>query len=155
MQLYIVYSDITTGDHHANNNLLPIERNTVIRHIHLLSETFLRLLGKNSDAMRAAQQGDAVSFGGLDHLGYFEPYQALSPEVINDEGSADPTYSIHEKVDQKCYISKDWFRSPRRNRIVQSYLTIQEKHVNNFLSISYSSVQNTYYSLRETPYGVE
>ena len=39
MQLHNVYSDIITGDHHTNENLLSIERTAVIRNRRILTGT--------------------------------------------------------------------------------------------------------------------
>ena len=71
MQLHNFYSDIITGDHHKNENLLSIKRTAVIPKRRILTVTATTFCESYEGEMTAARPVDSVSFLSTDHLGNF------------------------------------------------------------------------------------
>lgn len=111
MQLHNVYSEMITGDHHTNTNLLSTERPAVIKNRSLLTGTATTFWALHDGEMTAARPGDFVSFAFTDHLENFNLVKGWPCEMSNTQVSHQSTYFLQRMVDQQWCVGKYGFWS--------------------------------------------
>ena len=143
MQLHNVFSDIITGDHHTNENLLSIERTAAIRNRRILTGTASTFWASHDGEMTAARPGDSVSFLSTDHLGNFNPIKGWPCARSSTQVSHQSTYLVQGKVGEQWCVGKNGFRSLHTTAIVSADLHPQERKVYKCLAVSFSPVLST------------
>lgn len=78
-----------------------------------------------------------------------DPYYAFKCEAVNIDGSVESIHSVEVKVGQKLHVTRDGFRSLRKNTIIRFAETTQEMVMYKFLANSTCIVQNYHESLRK------
>ena len=100
--------------------------------------------------MTAARPGVSISFLSTDHLGNFRHIKGWPRAMSNSQESHQSTYLIHGKVGQQWCVGKHVFRSLQTTAIVSTDLYPQEPKVYKYLAVSFSLVQSTNETFRNT-----